>query len=62
MGDSDMDSSKTACNVKHLNYCNLHGVPDDVVEDKSIQCLYMKRNLLKTLVRVNPFSCVTLEP
>jgi len=36
--------------IKYLNYENLKTLPEDVLGESSITKLYLKRNLLKTLV------------
>lgn len=42
--------------IKHLNYENLEEIPGDVITDSNISVLYLKRNLLKTLVSTAYYS------
>ena len=41
--------------IKYLNYGNLKTFPEEVLNESSIAKLYLKRNLLKTLVSIINF-------
>jgi hypothetical protein len=41
----------------YINYENLEEIPREVLEISSIQGLFLKRNLLKSLVRLSTYSC-----